>query len=1320
MAVSSTAIPKPTNWEDFEKKMLVLAQYELKDRKTQRHGRSGQSQAGVDIYGDRDGKPEAPFGIQCKQKLGKGVTEKELRAEAKNALKFKPHPPVEFILATTAPRDQAIQAVARTVTQELVDAGVKMHVAVWGWEDIEERVSQHAEALRAFDPSYTPYVDALATTVAEQVVQRVTRVIEERVVVRQPAPESATKLSRDPAAQDTPLHGQITALVDLIDAGYPTVAFKRLEGLREKHWATATESERYRVFVALASAELKNNKYAAAGRLLIQAYEECPEHPRARQNLAKGHLLVDNAARARELAIGLMQKDPINSDAANTLIQSRLKAGLDEAPLADIPEALHESEDVMAAHVHYLRAKDDPEWKTLVERAIALHPEAPRIKIASAEAVLDTFAQNRRAIMGGGVTTEDERLQLQKAARTLITAAIDAVDNQYTVAVSLAVNAALAARFIDDIGTGSRILDAAVAQYPDDEVVRTHRGIIAFIENDFDTVLKMIPADAADAEGRSLRAVALIDSGRIDEGLASIASIDSATVPDHLKFGLLAARCRAYIARKEPDRAIQAAREAIAQSPRDLALRSLLIHTLMFTSNEVAEVELDEALAAVEPTTDFSYRLFLAFEADRLERHDAVVALLDGHVDLQRDSEALQLLIVSVMAQRSWVRARAIIDAIAPDVAALKWYQRTRTALAINAGQPNAPKLLDDYLAKWPHDASMVFARLAAWVKAGNTSKVEESCAALAFDELTGSPSTRIRIAAIAARHGHANRALPYAYATLMDHWDDHTAHSAYHGVFLLNDELSSAIGQADTVGDNTVVVVVSDDGEHRYRFEDRAQGAFISERIAKDSDLGKLLVGLRIGDVVQLQTLSEKTKSIAVREILPTYIDAFQRSIQQFNQRFPRAKGLWKVAMDFESEDPLQEMRLLTRRRAESNQALLDQYKSNPGLPFAFVARALGADPIEAWQGLASARMSFYVCRGNHVERDSVLTTLRKRARTGCVVDAITLSVVRRLGIDGAVRQVCGALHAPQSVFDLLGSRALEATGNVGKKMSFVSWQDNRLVMQEYPPELLEELAGEAVRERDWASQNVRVIAAIPHTDLDVETRTIVSAMGELVSEPAIAADGGGMLLLSDDMGLRLWAQEAFTLSAAWLQPVLMLARHEGHLSATEYYEAINTLVFSGHTFTSLDADAIMHQTRKDQFFLTPKVAQLIGVIGGPSADLNSNCKVASKFINGVLEEADDFQKGMCIMSKVLEAMTDGHFTEHRQIVATIASELTATWWITEHLLAWLLGHSIGTQHFDVAMSDYKRFVKRPAPRMPLRVAIRFALRGVPGVQRN
>lgn len=59
----------------------------------------------------------------------------------------------EFILITTAPRDQKIQQSARLLTEELAKTDHPILVCVWGWEDVEENVSKYDQAWKAFDPA---------------------------------------------------------------------------------------------------------------------------------------------------------------------------------------------------------------------------------------------------------------------------------------------------------------------------------------------------------------------------------------------------------------------------------------------------------------------------------------------------------------------------------------------------------------------------------------------------------------------------------------------------------------------------------------------------------------------------------------------------------------------------------------------------------------------------------------------------------------------------------------------------------------------------------------------------------------------------------------------------------------------------------------------------------------------------------------------------------------------------------------------------------------------------------------------------------------
>ena len=122
---SSISIPKPLNWQDFERNCRILFGYILNDPCAQLNGRSGQRQNGVDIWGRRGAQGTNWVGVQCKGKnadYGHDVTEKELRTEVKKALKFRPTLK-EFILATTAPRVEIYRDISVALLRNVVLPG---------------------------------------------------------------------------------------------------------------------------------------------------------------------------------------------------------------------------------------------------------------------------------------------------------------------------------------------------------------------------------------------------------------------------------------------------------------------------------------------------------------------------------------------------------------------------------------------------------------------------------------------------------------------------------------------------------------------------------------------------------------------------------------------------------------------------------------------------------------------------------------------------------------------------------------------------------------------------------------------------------------------------------------------------------------------------------------------------------------------------------------------------------------------------------------------------------------------------------------------
>jgi hypothetical protein len=145
IGISNSQIPPPENWQDFETLCWDLWRSIWNYPETEKNGRQGQPQHGVDIYG----RPEEGTdwaGIQCKGKRNyseKTIKSKELKEEVEKAKTFTP-PLSKFIVATTGQRDQKIQELAREITEEHHKKSL-FSVDVIFWDDIRDLSIKHPE-----------------------------------------------------------------------------------------------------------------------------------------------------------------------------------------------------------------------------------------------------------------------------------------------------------------------------------------------------------------------------------------------------------------------------------------------------------------------------------------------------------------------------------------------------------------------------------------------------------------------------------------------------------------------------------------------------------------------------------------------------------------------------------------------------------------------------------------------------------------------------------------------------------------------------------------------------------------------------------------------------------------------------------------------------------------------------------------------------------------------------------------------------------------------------------------------------------------------
>lgn len=141
---STTQLPIPKSWDEFEDIVADLLKVKWRDPYITRNGRSGQSQHGVDIYGQPQHLHGKYAGVQCK--CSDKLDFQSVQDEVTLAKGFVPQLQ-EYLIAVTMSRDAGLQEQIR-----IVQWPFRVHIMFW--EDISLELSGNDELLQKHFPGW--------------------------------------------------------------------------------------------------------------------------------------------------------------------------------------------------------------------------------------------------------------------------------------------------------------------------------------------------------------------------------------------------------------------------------------------------------------------------------------------------------------------------------------------------------------------------------------------------------------------------------------------------------------------------------------------------------------------------------------------------------------------------------------------------------------------------------------------------------------------------------------------------------------------------------------------------------------------------------------------------------------------------------------------------------------------------------------------------------------------------------------------------------------------------------------------------------------
>ncbi|MEM0989790.1 MAG: tetratricopeptide repeat protein [Pseudomonadota bacterium] len=1304
MTLSNRSLPKPETWQEFEHHAWLLFRSELNDPATEKNGRQGQAQHGVDVYGRRDCKHWV--GVQCKQKMDEAVSESELREEVEKAKSFSPKIK-EYLLVTTARRDAGIQKAAREITDELKGTEHEFSVSVWGWDQFQEHASMHSDVWEKIDPTWDPYtkrgLDQLNVSIGE---------LKDTVSAALPDARNDLRTAGFDAQSEkesSARHTKISVFVEMIESGNVETGHQHLRDLKESDWDSASPSEKYRILIGLASSALKLGNDGEAYSLIERACDVCPDHKSAKRNLATSKLLQGEYEQARELAGEAVQARPDDEIAAGVLVQARSFLPADDL-LDGLSESVLDKSAVKAALCQAARNRDDPAWLSMAVEAYQSDQSDDQIRLNWAEAVLELELQtNARSAQGG--SSEFPRFEdLQSAADELYQAC---VSRRSRFSLATIHNAGLALRLVGRNDDAKQVLEMGFAIQPREPSISLQLAIIAHEVRDFAQILELLDEDSDHPENISLRAEAIAHVNSPSEALDLLEGIDSSNWSHEHRLMLLSSELTSLSKQGDWATAIAKCRRAVEGNPGSVRFKILLARVLRISGDtDAAASQLDQISEDFPSDSTMAERVEIATEYRQLGVYDPIVTLLEDQVSTQHDSEALRLLFSALVSGRKHRAAITLFAKLTPELNSHHWYLRARSILAINSGAADMENHLNAYLRVEPDDLEMQISRLGLWQLQGRENEIRLKLRNFESNIPDGSPIERMRLCHLAVQYGNKKWGVDAAYQELIANWDDAAIHLAYQGLILMYDDLESAIPKSMNIQENCVFETRSRDGVRRARIEATAAHNFEAERHSPSGEFAKVCLGKSVGEKFTITTQFQSME-FEILWIKPRALDLLHKSMEEFNKRFPMNSGMQRVTFDFEAENPLEDMERVTKAAHERDQSVLDKYAAN-ALPFCFVANALGKDVIDGWAGLPGVGIQPRVCIGSRDERDNAIRYVQARSTNGCVLDPITAALISDFHLWGTISKVCGHVHVTHSTLEIFAKREIEAKNSIDRRTGMTSWQDGRLILIEISPEQNKAAYDEKKRQREDVLAHCKIATALPQTDLSGQNLSIAEMLGEAARDSVLAADGNELLLLSEDQGLRQWAVGALEIGASWLQPVLLLAKDRGLISTEDYTKFIVDCLKRNFTYVSMDSQTLLAQAKVEGFNARGTVKRMLEVLGGKNADLDTNLGVAAMFLDLVFYETKQRILRDRYASLVLKAFCGPRRNHTLEVIKALTARVSFNVDdLINHAVWWFTGQLVGTPQFSQQFEELKN--SRASRRLMLEPAIVF-----PATERN
>jgi predicted nucleic acid-binding protein len=370
-------------------------------------------------------------------------------------------------------------------------------------------------------------------------------------------------------------------------------------------------------------------------------------------------------------------------------------------------------------------------------------------------------------------------------------------------------------------------------------------------------------------------------------------------------------------------------------------------------------------------------------------------------------------------------------------------------------------------------------------------------------------------------------------------------------------------------------------------------------------------------------------------------YITAYQKSIGEFNTRFPEEKAL----QGFEVKDgDINPILKVIDQIAETIDNATNLYKESQA-PMAIIPRLTGKQSFDVWAAFTQmSGVGIKISFGAPDDMKTEIATLEECLGGSTVIDIYPLFLLAYLDQLELLPRIFKKIYVHQSVMDELTETINDRKISVRTGVSTLAKIDGQHQMAKISPEQIQKTLDLLEKIRTFISSDPSVEVCGFSKDKPKEERTIVNALSGSTRDSVLLAQELKSHFYCDDRILRVVANKDYGLKSFSSQMFFILAHAKRFISLDKKFELQKRLLELNYEFVSIDAVFIFSQL-KNANYCPEEISTIISQLVRKETNIQSLGVVLADFLHMLMmDKAILSQTKVQIFKYILNEASQNH----------------------------------------------------------------------------